>query len=63
MTSQDVFYGIMDGLYWLFENTLEPLGDLPWMGVLAFGFVAFGFWMKKQADYNKEAEANPNQLK
>ena len=28
MTSADVFYGIGDGLYWLFQNTLEPIGEI-----------------------------------
>ncbi|MCG8573864.1 MAG: hypothetical protein MI810_03175 [Flavobacteriales bacterium] len=63
MSSADFFYGLKDAAYWLFENTLEPWADLPWMLVLIFGFLAFGFWMKKQVDYNKQAEADPNQIK
>ena len=65
MSSTDVFNGMGDGLYWLFENTLEPMsdGDWIWRIVLIFGFVAFAYWMKRQADYNKQAEADPNQLK
>ena len=63
MTSADVFYGIGDGLYWLFENTLEPIGDYCWMTVLIAGFVMFGYWMKRQADFNKQAENDPNQIK
>ena len=34
-----------------------------WFLVLVFGFVAFGYWMKRQMDYNKQAEADPNQIK
>ena len=63
MSSTDIIYGIGDLCYWAFENTLEPLGDMPWMVVLVFGFVAFGYWMKRQMDYNKQAEADPNQIK
>lgn len=63
MSSRDVFYGIGDGMYWLFENTLEPLGDMPWISVMIFGFVAFAFWMKKQVDYSKIAKNDPDQIK
>jgi hypothetical protein len=63
MTSSELFYGLGDLAYWAFENTLEPLGDAPWMIVLTFGFVAFGYWMFRQVQYNKQAEADPNQLK
>lgn len=63
MSSADIFYGLGDIAYWAFENTLEPLGDTPWIVVLIFGFVAFAYWMKRQMDYNKIAEADPNQIK
>ncbi len=63
MNSTDVFYGIGDAAYWLFQNTLEPIGDNYWIVVLLFGFVAFGYWMYRQAQYNKMAENDPNQLK
>ena len=63
MSSADVIYGIGDVVYWAFENTMEPLADLPWRATLILGFVCFGYWMKKQVAYNKEAEANPDQLK
>ncbi|MFK8045262.1 MAG: hypothetical protein AB8B72_07195 [Crocinitomicaceae bacterium] len=63
MSSSDFFFGLKDGFYWLFENTLEVLGDLPWQGVLIFGFVAFGYWMKRQVDYNKIAENDSDQIK
>ena len=63
ISSKEVFYGIGDAMYWLFENTLEPLGDMPWIVVLIGGFLAFGFWMKKQVDYNKQAADDPSQIK
>ncbi|MFK8037344.1 MAG: uracil phosphoribosyltransferase [Crocinitomicaceae bacterium] len=63
MSSSDFFYGLKDGIYWLFENTLEPLADLPWQGVLIFGFIAFAYWMKRQIDYNKIAENDSDQIK
>jgi len=63
MSSKDIFYAIGDGAYWLFQNTLEPIGDYFWMAVLVFGFVAFAFWMRLQAKYNKIAENDPNQRK
>ncbi|MFD1553607.1 hypothetical protein DNU06_16150 [Putridiphycobacter roseus] len=63
MSSSDIFYGIKDGMYWVFQNTLEPLADYPWIVTLIFGFVAFAYWMKRQVDYNKIAENDPNQIK
>ncbi len=63
MNSEDVFYSIKDGAYWLFENTLEKIGDNFWIATLIFGFIAFGYWMKRQVDYNKIAENDPNQIK
>lgn len=63
MSSADVFYGIQDVCYWLFENTLEPWGDWPWRIVMVGGFFGFALWMKLQIGYNKQAAANPNQIK
>lgn len=63
MSSADVFYGIGDSMYALFESTLEPIGDLFWQSVLFFGFVFFAYWMKRQITYNKIAKENPEQIK
>ena len=63
MSSRDVFYGIADGMYWLFENTLELMGDFPWIFVMFFGFFAFALWMRLQVKFNKVAENDPNQIK
>lgn len=63
MSSTEVFYGIKDVFYWLFQNTLEPTGDLFWVAALFLGFIMSGYWMMRQVKYNKEAESNPNQIK
>ena len=63
MSSTDVFYGLGDFMYWLFENTMEPIGDIFWMISLVFGFLAFGYWMMRQSKYNQAAENDPNQIK
>jgi len=63
MSSAEVFYGIGDGLYWLFQNTLEPTGEIFWKAMLTFGFLGFGYWMYRQYKYNKMAKEDPNQLK
>lgn len=65
MSSADIFYGLGDLCYSLFINTLEPIsdGDAVWWMVLIFGFIAFGYWMYRQYQYNKIAEADPNQIK
>ena len=63
MSSSDFFYGIADGAQWLFQNTLEPIGDNFWKAALIFGFIAFGYWLWRQALYNNIAENDPNQRK
>ena len=63
MSSADLFYSLGDLFYWFFINTLESLGNGPWKILLIIAFVLFAFWMKMQNDYNKAAEADPNQLK
>jgi len=63
MSSADFFYWLGGVFEWTFINILEALGNAPWMFCLAAGFILFGYWMKRQADYNKQAEADPNQLK
>lgn len=63
MSSADVFNGIGDVSYWVFENTLEPIADGFWKVVLVFGFVAFGYWMYRQHKFNQIAERDPNQIK
>ena len=39
MSSADIFYGLGKGAYWLFENTLEPTGEMFWKVMLVFGFI------------------------
>ena len=63
MSSAEFFYALGDLFYWLFINTLEPLGDLPWQVTMFGGFAGFGYWMYRQVQYNKEAAADPNQIK
>jgi len=63
MSSSDIFYGLGDFMYWLFQNTLEPIGDAFWIVTLLFGFVCFAYWMYRQVQYNKIAENDPNQIK
>jgi len=58
-----IFYPIADGLVWLFENTLEPVGNILNYTFVVLGFVGLFYWLKTQAKYNAEAEANPDQIK
>ncbi len=51
----EFFYGIGDVFYWIFENLLEPLGNLPNWGLIALAFALLGWWMKLQKDYNAKA--------
>jgi len=63
MSSADFFYGLGRGFYWLFENTLEPTGELFWKTVTIGGFIGFAYWMYRQVKYNQIAKNDPNQIK
>lgn len=56
-------YILRDIFVFLFEYTLEPLGDLPNLIFLILLFVGLFVWLKMQAKFNAEAEANPDQIK
>ena len=53
----DFIYGIGDFFYWLFENTLEPLGDIPNWGFIVLGFIGMFIWLKMQKDFNAKAKS------
>tara|TARA_B100000963_G_scaffold268587_1_gene236730 strand:+ start:43 stop:228 length:186 start_codon:yes stop_codon:yes gene_type:complete len=48
---------------WLFENTLEPLGDHPNTIFLLLGFGGATYWMLLQHKLNKKADNDPDQIK
>ena len=54
----DFVYALGDIFYWLFENTLEPLGNLPNDAFLLLGFAGLFIWLKMQKKFNEEAKAN-----
>jgi hypothetical protein len=56
-------YILRDIFVFLFENTLEPLGDLPNLIFLILLFVGLFLWLKMQGKFNAEAKANPDQIK
>lgn len=56
-------YLLRDVFVWLFENTLEPLGNFPNAVFLLLLFVGLFVWLKMQGKYNAEAAANPDQIK
>ena len=56
-------YFLRDILVWSFEHLLEPLGNTLNYTFLFLGFAGLFFWLKMQAKYNAEAEANPDQIK
>ena len=57
---------IADLLVWSFDNILIPIAHL-WKNpsdlILLLGFVGLFIWLKMQGDFNKEAAANPDQIK
>ncbi len=48
-------YLLRDFFVFLFENTLEPLGDLPNAAFLLLLFVGLFLWLWWQGKYNKQA--------
>ena len=56
-------YPIRDLLVWIFSHLLEPIGNNLNNLFLILCFVGIGVWIRFQAKYNAEAEADPNQIK
>ena len=56
-------YPLRGLLVWLFENTLEPLGNYPNILFLLLMLGGAGYWMFVQHKMNKAAENNPDQIK
>lgn len=54
---------LRDVFVWLFENTMEPLGNIPNAIFFVLLFVGLFTWLRMQGKYNAEAEANPEQIK
>jgi cbb3-type cytochrome oxidase subunit 3 len=58
-----LLYPIRDFLKWLFENTLEPLGNTP-NTIFFFVFLSGGiYWMFVQNKLNKKSENDADQIK
>ena len=54
---------IRDFLVWMFENTLETLGNTP-NAIFFFVFLGGGiYWMFLQKKLNKNADADADQIK
>lgn len=53
---------IEDLFVWSF-GILESLQNMPNIAFIILGFVMLGYWLMLQSKYNKEAAANPDQLK
>lgn len=54
----ELIYATGDFFYWIFENTLEPLGNLPNWSFIVLGFVGLFYWLKTQKKFTEEAKAN-----
>ena len=57
---------IGDLLVWSFDNILIPIAHL-WKNpsdlIVLGGFIALFIWLRMQIKFNKEAAANPDQIK
>jgi hypothetical protein len=52
----DFIYSIKGFFYWLFENTLEPLGNFPNWSFIILAFLLLFWWLKLQKDYTAKAK-------
>jgi len=55
-------YSLGDFFTWTF-GILESLENLPNIAFILLGFFGLFYWLRQQGKYNKQAAANPNQLK
>lgn len=53
----EFIYALTGFFYWIFENTLEPLGNIPNYSFIVLGFVGLFIWLKMQKKYNEEAKS------
>ena len=58
-----IVYPARDFLVWVFENSLEPLGNLPNIIFSLIFFFGAAYWLFSQNKLNKKAEADPSQIK
>ena len=58
-----LLHPIRDFLIWMFENTLEPLGNVPNIIFISLILGGLVYWMFVQNKLNKKAEQEPNQIK
>ena len=58
-----LLHPIRDLLIWMFENTLEPLGNTPNIIFISLILGGLVYWMFVQNKLNKKAEQDPNQIK
>lgn len=54
---------LRDVLVWIFEHILEPTENLLNYAFIVLMFGGLFYWIKLQAKYNQEAEANHDQIK
>jgi len=58
-----IVFPLRDGLVWVFDNVMEPTGNILNYTWVVLGFIGLFIWLNMQAKYNADAKANPNQLK
>ena len=55
---REIVYCLGDIFTWIFENTLEPLGNIPNWIFIILGFIGLFIWLKMQSNFNAEAKQN-----
>jgi hypothetical protein len=55
MNLQSILEPIANGLQWTFKNVLKPGSDYFNWACIIFAFIALGYWLNRQKNYNKKA--------
>jgi len=63
MSSYDFFWALGDGLDNMLALFYDNIGNIFNDFLLIFGFLLFGYWMRLQSKFIREAANNPNQIK
>lgn len=63
MTYSELVEATGEGLLWTTELLFENVGNVFNYAVIVLGFVGLFIWLRLQAKYNKEADADPTKIR
>ena len=63
MTYTELVNATGDGLLWTTSALFENIGNVFNFAVIVLGFVGLFIWLRLQAKYNREADADPTKIR